>query len=361
MPQLDGLRAFAVTGVAISHWAPSFLSGVIPWGTGVQLFFVLSGFLITGILLRCRPEETQVTLPDALKTFYFRRILRIFPLFYGVLLFCLAAGVGPIRVTWPWHAAYLSNFYYAYRGHGSALTDPFLHFWTLAVEEQFYLLWPFVVLTVHRRVLPVLLGVAILFSALFRVFADRIDPSIVSVRYLTPSCLNALGIGALLAVTGHYAGKHALARLGWACAVVGILGLVVCMGILPGFVSAEMPRRLGHTFLVAFYGALVAGAAMGFPGIIGRILGWRPLVYLGMISYGLYVYHYFAPIAIESVARACYPALLGNTPLRLAAYTLFTLGISIVSWHGFEKPINRLKDRFPYGREARKGERGAAK
>ncbi len=351
MVQLDGLRAFAVTAVAISHWTPSFLMKALPWGTGVQLFFVLSGFLITGILLRCRPEETNGSLSDALKTFYLRRILRIFPLFYGVLLFCLAVGAGPIRVTWPWHMAYLSNFYYAYHGHGPAQMDPFLHFWSLAVEEQFYLLWPFLVLTVHRRVLPVLLIAVIPFSMFFRVVVDRIDPSIVSVRYLTPSCLDALGIGALLAVVAHYAGRRALARFGRVCAVVGLLGLIVYIGMLPGFVSGVVARRVGHTFLVIFYGGLVAGAALGFPGIIGRLLSWGPLVYLGTISYGVYVYHYFAPIVMEAVAPALFPSVLTHRPLQLTAYTLFTLIMSVASWHAFERPINQFKDRFPYARK----------
>ena len=112
-----------------------------------------------------------------------------------------------------------------------------------------------------------------------------------------------------------------------------------------------MARRVGHTFLVIFYGGLVAGAALGCPGIIGRLLSWGPLVYLGTISYGVYVYHYFAPIVMEAVAPALFPSVLTHRPLQLTAYTLFTLIMSVASWHAFERPINQLKDRFPYARK----------
>src|SRR6188474_573227 len=158
MPQLDGLRTLAVTAVAVSHWTPDFLVGIVPWGTGVQLFFVLSGFLITGILLRSRPTDHGVPLSNALRVFYARRFLRIFPLYYGVLVLCLLLGAGTIYQTWPWHFSYVTNFYYWRYGHGDEVSDPFLHFWSLSVEEQFYLMWPLIVLVASPRTLLILLS-----------------------------------------------------------------------------------------------------------------------------------------------------------------------------------------------------------
>ena len=157
MPQLDALRALAFVGVAVSHWSPNFLAGIVPWGTGVQLFFVLSGFLITGILLRSRPADLGISMPTALRVFYVRRCLRIFPLYYGVLALCLLFAIGPIATTWPWHVSYLSNLFYARQGHASPVEDPFLHLWSLSVEEQFYLLWPLVALVANRRALSLIL------------------------------------------------------------------------------------------------------------------------------------------------------------------------------------------------------------
>src|SRR5687768_3549383 len=195
MPQLDGLRAFAVVAVAISHWTPRFIHEALPWGTGVQLFFVLSGFLITGILLRSRPADLGITMGTALRIFYTRRVLRIFPVYYAVLAFALLWGVGTIDHTWPWHVSYLSNVYFSFHEHGPAISDPYLHLWSLSVEEQFYLLWPFVVLVAGRRALTIILYTSIAASLTFRIGIDHFAPQIVSVRYLTPSCLDAFAVG----------------------------------------------------------------------------------------------------------------------------------------------------------------------
>ncbi len=347
MPQLDGLRAFAVIGVAVSHWTPNFLVGIVPWGTGVQLFFVLSGFLITEILLRSRPDASGATLGHSLRTFYIRRALRIFPLYYAVLAVCLLFEIGPIHETWKWHVAYLSNFHYAWYSHGPATADPFLHFWSLSVEEQFYLGWPLAALLLRRRFIPVVLCLAILSSAVFRTLIEAVVPDIASVRYLTPSCLDAFAVGALVAHTRHYKGNVAVPRLGWILAGLGFVGLVVCTLLLPRVIGPVASHRIGHTFLVIFYGAIVAGAAKGFGGLLGRILSLGPIVYLGTISYGVYVYHYFAPLALQSVT-----ALLRvpepSSVLLLVGYAVFTLVLSVASWHLFEHPLNRLKQRFPY-------------
>ena len=351
MPQLDALRAFAVIAVAVSHWTPVFLVGIVPWGTGVQLFFVLSGFLITGILLRSRPSDLGISLWSALRIFYARRILRIFPIYYAVLAFSLLFAVGSIRETWPWHVAYLSNFYYATHVHGTAIADPYLHFWSLAVEEQFYLFWPLIALVLSRRALAIALYSFVAISIVFRVTIDSWVPSLVSVRYLTPSCLDALAIGALIAHARHYAGSSAVRRIAWIFAAVGVLGLVVTTKLLPRVITADSAHRIGHTFLVIFYGAIVAKASEGFGGVLGRLLSLKPLLYLGKISYGIYVYHYFAAAAIAWIAtRTGWEALQQRLSLTLVAYAVFTVVLAVVSWHFFELPINRLKNRFEYPR-----------
>ncbi|MFN7977685.1 MAG: acyltransferase family protein [Vicinamibacterales bacterium] len=145
-PQLDGLRAVAVAAVAYSHWLPSWQFGV-PFGAGVHLFFVLSGFLITRILIGLREAPSR---PAAIGRFFARRALRLFPAFYTVLACAWIADVPLARATWTWHASYLSNVYIAglaaWQGH-------FSHFWSLAVEEQFYLLWPWIVVWMPTRAL----------------------------------------------------------------------------------------------------------------------------------------------------------------------------------------------------------------
>jgi peptidoglycan/LPS O-acetylase OafA/YrhL len=349
MPQLDALRALAVAAVAISHWTPNFLVGIVPWGTGVQLFFVLSGFLITGILLRSRPADLGISMGTALRVFYTRRVLRIFPLYYGVLALCMMFSVGSIDSTWPWHVSYLSNIYYAWRGHGDAVSDPFLHLWSLSVEEQFYLLWPFIALILGRRSLVTFLYVSLVGSVAFRVGIANIAPEIPSIRYLTPSCVDAFSVGGLIAHAKHYAAWDGVRRIARWFAGIGCIGLFSSVIFLPRLINSADAHRIGHTFLVIIYGAVVAQAAVGFPGILGRILMLKPLLYLGKISYGIYVYHYFAAVAISALAiRLGFDAALQKPPLVLPAYVTFTLVMAVISWHLYELPINNLKRHFEY-------------
>lgn len=349
MPQLDGLRAIAVAAVAVSHWTPNFLAGIVPWGTGVQLFFVLSGFLITGILLRSRPAVVGLPMGQVLRVFYARRFLRIFPLYYGVLALALIFSVGPIREDWPWHVSYLSNWLYAREGHGDALADPFLHLWSLSVEEQFYLLWPLVALVAGRRALLVILLASIVGSMVCRIAIAHFATGIVSLRYLTPCCVDALAVGGLVAHVKHYRGNVAVGRLAWWLAAIGFLGLVFSTLPLARLTNTADAHRVGHTFLVVFYGAIVAGAALGFRHLPGQFLSFDPLRYLGKISYGLYVYHYFAPYVVQGAARHFgWDSLLRSPPALLGIYTVFSVAAAVFSWHLYELPLNRLKRHFVY-------------
>ncbi|MEO5959741.1 MAG: acyltransferase [Opitutaceae bacterium] len=349
MPQLDGLRAVAFVWVAVSHWTPHFLSKALPWGTGVQLFFVLSGFLITGILLRARPADLGISLASALKVFYARRMLRIFPLYYGVLALCLLFAVEPIFQTWPWHVSYLSNFYYTWHPHGADVSDPFLHLWSLSVEEQFYLLWPLVVLVASPRVLPGILIASIVGSTVFRVSIAHLAPGLASIRYLTPSCLDALAVGGLIAYAKHTAGPTGVRKIARVFLWLGLAGLVLAIWGLSPLVGQGDATRVGHTFLVIVYGALVAQGALGFGGITGQFLRFQPVLYLGKISYGLYVYHYFAPLILVRLAKpfGWDPGLWPRAAVVLA-YSGFTLLAAMASWHLYEFPINRLKRHFLY-------------
>jgi peptidoglycan/LPS O-acetylase OafA/YrhL len=353
MPQLDGLRAFAFLMVALSHWIPEVYQFGIPLGTGVQLFFVLSGFLITGILLRNRPEESGEQTGTVLRAFYVRRSLRIFPLYYLVLTVCLLLNVGPIRETWPWHAAYLSNFYFAFHPHGTEITEPYLHLWSLSVEEQFYLLWPLIALTTPRRRLHAIIWSGIVGALLFRIAAGLYWGNPATTRYLTPSNFDALGIGALIAYAYHYRGLQGLRRIKVLCAVVGMVGLAVAVPS-SAWAGSQLMHWIGHTFLIIFYGAVVAQAAEGFRGAAGSLLGAGPIMYLGKISYGLYVYHYFAPLAWSKLLASLSidSAKWQAWPYNMLPYFALTLVAAMISWHGFETWFLRLKHRFDYRRQA---------
>jgi peptidoglycan/LPS O-acetylase OafA/YrhL len=233
------------------------------------------------------------------------------------------------------------------------MTDPFLHLWSLSVEEQFYLIWPFVVLVTDRRTFPFILVGTIIGSGIFRVGIDQLVPQIVSVRYLTPSCLDALAIGGLVAYVADERGPAGVRRLSTLCGWVSVIGLVVCVFPLARVIDRNVADRFGHTFLVLFYGALVARASQGFEGYPGKLLALTPLRYLGRISYGLYVYHYFAPLLVHRFARSFgYESLLQEKAVAISAYALFTLAAAAVSWHLYEHPINNWKRYFSYPRPA---------
>src|SRR5262245_48027521 len=137
MPHLDGLRALAISAVLVEHFGGKALNALVPIGAGsigVNLFFTLSGFLITGILLESfgKGSNWQTTLLN----FYARRFLRLMPIFYVTLFALVLLDIRTLSDSWPWHAAYLSNVHIAFGGEKTV-------FWSLAVEEQFYLVWPF--------------------------------------------------------------------------------------------------------------------------------------------------------------------------------------------------------------------------
>lgn len=351
MPELDGLRGLAFLAIAWSHWAPQYQFG-LPFGTAVQLFFVISGFLITDILLdyrRACEADPGPRKPAALRVFYARRFLRIFPLYYAVLAAAFLLNVPPIREAWPWHFFYASNFLFAV--HEPSARDPFMPFWSLAVEEQFYLVWPFVVLFLPYASLRKAVLAMMVLSPFLRIGAELAFPHWHRVNYLPFSCVDALGAGAWLA----FAARH-FRRFGSPPEVIArrlalgglaggsIVGLAMLL-----YRNTHWLESLGHTFLVLFYAWIVFRAAGGFGGAVGRVLQWSPIVYLGKISYGLYVFHHFFTFVDFPglFATLGLPAPRADLfPVRIALQFGLTLAVAAVSWCLFENPLNNLKRHF---------------
>ncbi len=360
-PQLDGLRALAVGAVLLCHTLPGL---PLRWefgAIGVRLFFVLSGFLITGILLRARAEATAKNAGSAqiLVSFYARRFLRIFPLYYFVLILATLLDLPQVRETLGWHLTYLSNFYIF--AHHTRETPAYLcHLWSLAVEEQFYLVWPMLVLFLPLRRLPLVLLVAIALAPLSRYVFGSLSAGFApqhAASVVTTSCLDALAAGALLATVWE-AGPAAvvlrrrLRRLSLTMGMVLLVGVVAMTLLRLDWRYAVACKHLGYALVACW---LVDRAAEGFGGVGRWILQTRPIVYIGGISYGIYVYHEFVPTLLGVCETRLglslhFPPEGG--PLCLLYVTAVTLLIASLSWHLFEKPLNNLKDRFPYVRKA---------
>ncbi|HEX5963982.1 MAG TPA: acyltransferase [Gemmatimonadales bacterium] len=358
MPQLDGLRAFAAGMVVCYHfWGPA-RQYVHLGGIGVRVFFVLSGFLITGILLRSRArlDSGDVAARVALRRFYIRRILRIFPLYYFALAVAWYWRVSGAREGMAWHAAYLSNvhFFLLNAAQPGEWGGRVAHLWSLAVEEQFYLVWPWVILFARRRWLPgIALGMAAV-GPIFRFAVFSITGNDIT-SVLPFGCIDSLALGAYLAMTilPEFQ-SHPLVRPVGATALWSGLLLLAAHQVAEHTDSFWMFRIVSFDLAIALAGVwLVARAAEGMRGPAGRVLELAPIQYLGTISYGIYVYHLMLPELLPRVARRMgFPDLFApfvdKTMPFLIFYGAASIAVAAVSWHLFEGPINRWKARFEY-------------
>jgi peptidoglycan/LPS O-acetylase OafA/YrhL len=366
IPALDGLRGLAIIAVLLHNLsntgdpAPTTLSAVLEWGwVGVQLFFVLSGFLITRILLETRD------VPGALLAFFARRALRLLPLYYLVLAvyFLVLPHVidaPTVRAAEPhqiWYWLLLSNWSEP-AGYGAPGLG---HFWSIAVEAQFYLLWPILVTTLGQRRLA-RLCIAIVVISLTSKIALRLGfaGSASMVYKSTLTRMSALTIGGLVAVVA----RHPPWRATFERHVLTI-GLVVASALVallirrPGLPHEDiLVQTVGFTLVSIFFAVWVLVIVCDIPAL-GGLATWLParasLRALGRLSYGMYVLHY--PLhwaAMKPLHRTLQPGadLLSSVPL--AAYvvgaSVVTYGLAWLSWQLLEKRVLRLKRYFQVGR-----------
>jgi peptidoglycan/LPS O-acetylase OafA/YrhL len=346
MPQLDALRAFAVLSVIAAHTFPPLPVHIgIP---GVWLFFVLSGFLITGILLRSRAniEQHNTSLGAALKTFYIRRSLRIFPLYYFALALLLWIGVPEARNNILWLATYLTNMLIVTEGRWVGCVS---HFWTLAVEEQFYLIWPVVMLLLPRRLLAPGCLLAIAIGPVTRALMWHWTHNITSTLISAPACLDGLGAGSLLAASWHFGYRPALLR--WRTPAVAAALVLTIAHVASQAVEfhSGLDYVVGGFAYASLFFWVVDAAANGVQGVTKRILEWKPLLYIGRISYGLYVFHLLVP---EILPYEAPPSGIA----RFLYVTATTLALASLSRYLLERPFNHLKERLSSSAEARRVE-----
>lgn len=348
MPQLDGLRALAVAAVLVHHLLdPELVARFLAWVplgfVGVRLFFVLSGFLITGILIRERDRNDGVGAGRArsLRNFYMRRTLRIFPLYYFVLLLTLVFGAQSEREQLPWLATYTYNLYLSNLGWWPAY---FSHFWSLSVEEQFYLFWPWVLLFAPRRWLPTVCVAMIAIALAYRWFAIYAQLNPVAIYGFTLSSLDALGIGSLLALAcrGGAVSQGTVRALRNSALPIGLLGALLLTAT-----NADVLHTVFFETLVALvFVWLVAAASRGFSGIPGRWLQLPVLVYLGKISYGIYVYHLFMPHLLRPLLDYAGIQLLPRGAAEFTLSCVATVATAALSWTLLERPMVSMKTRL---------------
>jgi len=336
---LDGLRALSILGVLFHHCGGSTSGGVWARGhLGVDLFFVISGFLIVTLLLRERMHTGTVSL----RAFYARRSLRILPLYYGVLLVTWlatlpseSAGARTYREGLPWALLYLTNWHVV-QGMLSCT-------WSLAAEEQFYLAWPWLQKHGGRLALPVLvllLATCVglqLTHALHGVPAGLPD-------FLQQASFTPILLGVALAHLLHHAPAHAgMARILGTAAAAPICLATLCTAVLWPSDDIDGPQRLlVHLAMTALVASCVLREDHGLAGM----LRFRPLATVGVLSYGIYMLHGFA---MHLSAALLDPPRTGLAPAHLALSTVLATALAWASYRWFESPFLRLKQRFARG------------
>ncbi len=356
LPALDGLRGFAVLLVFFYHYGGGAqshqpllravgLANKAGW-TGVTLFFILSGFLITGIL--CQSPRHG----NSLRTFYMRRVLRIFPLYYFVVFLVLAAAAyqGALRSgvsTVLTLATFTQNFPY-FQVHGK-VPAPIFHLWSIATEEQFYLLWPALLYQVRSRRsgLRLALGLAVVsFVARLLLWRYAAAPELYAQTLLVRG--GELAAGAALAFAARSAVWPAVQRAApWVGALAAALFAFTSGRAHSPQLEAPIQWVWGLPAVTTAFAALLVMTLT--PGLLQRVFSLRPLRFLGRISYGVYVYHFFLLHNVNQAAAGVAHSRQGTAyeADRLLIAIAVTLLVSTLSFYLLERPFLRLKRFYP--------------
>ena len=336
IPALDGVRAIAVFLVIFYHFGIMF----VPGGSGVMMFFVLSGFLITWLLLKENEKYGKISL----KGFYRRRILRIFPAFYlywiGLVFLLLITGK---RLLWP---QAISSFFYLTNYYNAIFGDPntgFSHTWSLAIEEQFYLLWPFFFSKFRHNLnkmtgflVMVIAGVWIHRIVLFYVF--NVDQAYFYASFDTR--MDSLMVGCLCAVLL----KRGVIKQFWEFICSNLFMPLITISLLAasiyfgGYISSRYRDIIGFAIDPLLIALLIVQLVSLSSTSYLKWIDWPVVRYLGRISYSLYLYQ---QLTMDPVRK-----ILSGTPVlaQLIAAVTVTIIIASISYYVIERPFLKLKD-----------------
>ena len=359
LPTLDGVRGAAIATVLIFHgWAywpaasRSALDRAVSalsaecW-VGVDLFFVLSGFLITRILLRARGEAGYYA------KFYARRALRIFPLYYALIfLLCVVGGLAlseqqQFRTLWQsqgWLWLYAYNLEIFRVGHWFSDLD---NCWSLAVEEQFYLVWPMVVAALAPRRLAVVALLAAAACIALRALMPHFGYSATQIYVITPARCDGLMLGGVVAVLeAERVPAATIRRLAIAAIVLGVLVLIA--GALHLLGKLTLGGWMSTACTPIFAGSIAWSTLSPDDAPMNRALLWRPLAWLGKYSYGVYLIHEPVFLIVQNPLMHVVVPFSGaaTSAVRLAIVVPVVVGLAVASFHWLETPFLRMKGRF---------------
>ncbi len=373
VPELDGLRGVAISLVVFFHYfqvtmvarpatAASYLQAGtrLAW-TGVDLFFVLSGFLIGGILLDSRTSTNYYS------TFYKRRFFRIIPLYVVCLILApllVYWGLGPmgrhpstlLQDGAPWFAylTFTQNFWMAHAGtpgvDGLGMT------WSLAVEEQFYFTLPLYIRSIGERWLVRALAIGVLSAPVLRnVLLQMRSDDWIGIYTMTLCRADALLLGVLAAVllrNERWKARIEKAGVTFAIAIPILLIGLVFLTLCGGYMQSQLMQRFGFTCVALFYATILLFILTRPDNILTRLLRMKWLCWLGTLAYGIYLLHQPVQYLLFGLMREDGVAVTDTQSLAVGlAAVLLTLLVASLSWRYFEKPMLQLgrRSNFAFG------------
>jgi len=347
--QIDSFRFFAVLLVLFSHWLSGFpLVEKLRLGAiGVEIFFVISGFLISLQLFQYKNliDTKQTSSGKAIFVFYVRRFLRIFPLYYFILILATWINSGEIRTAAAWNFGYASNFYFIKVQHW---TSTFSHFWSLSVEEHFYLVWPLVIIFLNRTYLPLLFVAFCALSMYFRYTNLIHNPNFFVVYAHTLSCVDLFVLGGMLAFLYEY--KRDLFHHVFRNKHIRLLVLIAYAGLYAIWYLRPDLTSFNWAFQRFFQGIVFASVigflVIGLKGRLGSMLSHKIPVHLGKLSYGIYLTHNFVPGILLPIRQLDLPVFI-----EFSIYLTATIMGSEILYRFIETPIRNLNRYFKLNAE----------
>lgn len=347
LPQLDGLRGLAILAVMFHHFGfhpPSWMD----WGpVGPSVFFLLSGYLITHSLWKLQGRATTGAwdFSRLLLKFHARRIFRLLPLIIVLLAIGWLCGLRSYRETWMWHLTFLTNFYMV---STNEWVGSLSHFWSLSVQEQFYLLWP-LVLFVPRRVFPQAMVLIVLSAAAFRLGCLLQGSSEFTRWFLLPASLDAFATGGLVAWI-QSKGWSSIVRSrtwAWPLLIAATVSLIFSryLRFLP---DTNLATSIVELFECIFFAWLLLRLLESPRCLSTRLLKFRPLIFVGKISYGIFIFHTLVAVAFSFWLEEAELTQTNLSFLRAAILAAMSIAIAAASWQWFEHPLNCWVRQFDF-------------
>ncbi len=330
------------------HWCPASWPRVFPFEVFLFFFLVLTGYLITGSLLRERDRYEAgggTWKLEALKNYQTRRGLRILVPYYVALALAWLVWAPDLHTAPGWYIFHFSNVRMALLGQWPQGTN---HFWSLSMQQQFYLIWPFVIWFLPRKCL--VLGI-VLFAAVGPVTRSAygfFERWFAWPELMTWSALDYFGIGGLLALAVHRGMSLGSPRLRW-LAALGLAGYLAIFWAHEAGLRTFGLRSIQQTLLSIALCGFIAAGLVGFSGIAGKLLELRFLQRIGQVSYGIYLFHNLAPLVTGKIFWFLWNGSFDTGAgmlLRITIYAAVTWGLTMASWHWIELPLQGVRSKL---------------